>query len=452
MTVFMDVREAIRTTPMRRYQLRTIAICLVLSMVDGFEILIMAFVAPHLGKDWGLSSVEIGWLLSAGIIGTALGAIFISPLADRIGRRTLAIWCLGAIVIGMGLSAAAMNVPQMIAFRTFAGIGIGGLVANLNVLVAEYSSDKRRGSALGIYAMGYPLGGALGGAISGILIAEFGWRSAFLFGTVLTAVLLAVVIRALPESIEFLVEKRPKDALAKYNTVASKLGYTTATQLPAQLEVVRNAVRTGLFEGIMLWRTSALWLGYSCLIAAFYFANTWTPKLLSDSSGDPNLGVTAGILISVGGVLGSLIFAGLAMVMRPRVVTVLLMVGGAIAFGAYANGFQVAAVALALALCVGIFAAGGVTAFYAISPPIYPTAVRGTGVGFMIGCGRTVSIVAPILTGYLLNMGLAPKDLYVGFGGVMIVAGIAVVLLDLTYRQKKSNLPAEHPRVESASA
>lgn len=435
----MDVREAIRTQPMRRYQISTIAICLILSMIDGFEILVMAFVAPHLGKSWDIGSVEIGYLLSAGIIGTALGAVFISPLADRLGRRKLAIWCLAGITIGMALSACAVNVPQLIAFRAFAGLGIGGLVANLNVLVSEFSSDKRRGTALGIYGMGYPLGGAVGGAISGVLISVFDWRSAFVFGTVITAVMLVVVIKTLPESIEFLIEKRPAGALDQYNKIANNLGYEQSHELPAPIRATERVVRDGLFKGIMLWRTVFLWIGYSCLIAAFYFANTWTPKLLSDATGDSNMGVTAGVLVNVGGVVGSLLFAGLSMVLRPRIVTVLLMFGGVIAFIGYATGFHIVALAMTLAVLVGVFANGGLTGFYAISPNIYPAAARGTGVGWMIGCGRTVSIVAPILTGYLLDGGWTPENVYMMFGGVLVVAGIAALLLDATYRGRSEN-------------
>ncbi|MCJ0906282.1 MFS transporter [Rhodococcus sp. ARC_M6] len=435
----MDVREAIRTQPMRRYQISTIAICLILSMIDGFEILVMAFVAPHLGKSWDISSVEIGYLLSAGIIGTALGAIFISPLADKIGRRKLAIWCLVGITVGMALSACAVNVPQLVAFRVFAGLGIGGLVANLNVLVSEFSSDKRRGTALGIYGVGYPLGGAVGGAISGVLISVFDWRSAFIFGAVITAIMLVVVVKTLPESIEFLIEKRPTGALTAYNQIADKLGYARSTELPTPIRATERVVRDGLFKGIMLRRTIFLWVGYSCLIASFYFANTWTPKLLSDATGDSNMGVTAGVLVNVGGVIGSIIFAGLSIVLRPRIVTALLMFGGVLAFVGYATGFHIVALALALAVLVGIFANGGITGFYAISPPIYPAAARGTGVGWMIGCGRTVSIIAPILTGYLLNGGWTPKSVYMMFGGVLVVAGIATLLLDATYRGRSEN-------------
>lgn len=436
----IDIREAIRTQPMRRFQINTIAICFLLCMVDGFEILIMAFVAPHLSEAWNLDSVEVGYLLSAGLIGMAIGAFFLSPLADRVGRRTMTIACLVLVTIGMGLSAVAGDLQQLIAFRAFAGLGIGGLVASLNILVSENSSEKRRGLTLGIYGAGLPAGVAIGGAISGVLIEQWGWRAPFVFGTVVTAILLLVVIRSLPESTEFLIDKRPKNALAKYNAIADKLGYDRSEVLPEPTSATEvRSVRGGLFAGIMGRRTVLLWLGYSCLMASFYFANTWTPKLLTDATGDAGKGTIAGVLINVGGVIGAILFAFLTLVVRPRMVNTLLMFGGAIVFAAYASGFEILALGMALSVLVGMAANGGVAGFYAISPSVYPAAVRGTGVGLMIGVGRLVSIVAPILTGYLLDGGWSPENLYYLFGGVLIVAGVFMFALDRTYRGRSEN-------------
>lgn len=61
----MDLREAILTQPMRPFQLRMIALCIVLCMIDGYEVLVMAFVAPHVARAWALGPVEVGYLLSA---------------------------------------------------------------------------------------------------------------------------------------------------------------------------------------------------------------------------------------------------------------------------------------------------------------------------------------------------------------------------------------------------
>src|SRR5215470_2891945 len=132
----MDVREAIGTQPMRPYQLRIVLLCILITMIDGYEVLVMAFVAPHLAKAWTLGPVEVGYLLSSGIFGMAVGATFISPLADKIGRRLHIIACLGLITVGMALSAVAQSVPQMIAFRAFAGLFIGAIISSLNIIVS----------------------------------------------------------------------------------------------------------------------------------------------------------------------------------------------------------------------------------------------------------------------------------------------------------------------------
>ncbi len=436
----MDVREAIRTQPMRRLQVMTVLICIVLCMIDGFEILVMAFVAPHLAKAWGLGPVQVGYLLSAGVFGMALGAVFLSPLADRIGRRRHMILCLAFITVGMALSYFATSVAEMVVYRSAAGVFIGGLVASLNITASEYCSDARRGVVMGIYGVGFPLGAALGGAISAYLIASYGWQAPFMFGAVLSGAMLVLVVLALPESIEYLVEKRPSGALEQYNKIAAKLGYAAADRLPpATSTAAQQAPWKVVFSGTLGKRTVFLWAGFALLTSAFYFANTWTAKLIADASGDPALGLRAGVLVPLGGVLGALLFAALSALTRPRLATAIVMFGGAAAFMLYAGNFSNLTLALWLALVVGVFANGGVAAFYAISPSIYPAAVRAAGVGWMLGFGRVASIATPIVTGYLLAGGWKPAQTYQLFAGVLVLAGVAAWLLDRSYRGKSEN-------------
>ena len=436
----MDLRETVLTRRMRRFQFVVVAICMALAMIDGYEVLVMAFVAPYLARAWGIGPVEIGYLLSAGIFGMAVGAILISPLADRIGRRRHIILCLSFITIGMAASALATTVPMLAACRAFAGLFIGAIISSLNIMVSEYCPDRRRGTVMGIYGSGLPLGVALGGSVTGVLIGVWDWRAPFLFGAAITFLMLLVVLRSLPESIEFLVERRPPSALDQYNGIADRLGCPRAGTLPpARAAGSSVTLWRAMFGPVMLSRTLLLWVAYACVIAAFYFANTWTAKLMTDSTGDARLGGITGVLIAVGGVLGSLLFAALSWVIRPRLVTTLILFGGAIAFTLYADHHQSAGLALVLAVLVGITANGGVASFYSISPSIYPAATRASGVGLMIGVGRAVAILAPIVTGYLLRAGWSPADAYKLFAVVLAFAGIATLLLDNTYRGRSED-------------
>jgi MFS family permease len=480
----MSLLEKLATQPMRRFQTRVIVICIILAFVDGFEVLVAAFTASAVGKAFVLDPVQIGYFLSAGTFGMGVGAIVISPLADRLGRRNHIILCLSLIAVGMGASALATSFSMLLVARAFAGLWIGALIPSLNILVAEYSSDAKRGTAMGIYGIGLPAGAASGGFITTFLIQAWDWRAPFWFGFSLTVALLLGCLVWLPESIHYLVDRRPAGALEKYNKIAVKLGYEPDDQLPPARPIEHAKGLIGaIFHGVMAKRTALLWTGYAALSAAFYFANTWTPRLLTghlttkvpksqvaatgwDSfvetpvsaiealakseptkGWDPTVtyvqqmsdtaaqafGNNAGVLVATGGVVGALLFASLARRIHPRILTALTLFWGLIAYVLYANFFKAPALALLLAVGVGIAANGGIAAFYAISPPIYPTMARGTGVGWMIGFGRIVAILAPIVAGYLIAAGMSTQTLYQAFGVVLALSGLCVIALHRTF-------------------
>ena len=62
------------------FQVRAVAICLVINAIDGFDILVIAFLAPEIADQWRLSPDTLGILLSAGLAGMTAGSLFLSPL------------------------------------------------------------------------------------------------------------------------------------------------------------------------------------------------------------------------------------------------------------------------------------------------------------------------------------------------------------------------------------
>ncbi len=436
----MDLRDAIRTQPMRPFQIAAIAVCIAISMIDGYEILVMGFVAPHLSNDWGVSQVEVGYLLSAGLFGMAVGAVFLAPLSDTFGRRKFILGSLLFIVVGMAASGMATSVPMLLVFRAFSGLFLGGIVPCLNTMAAEFSSTKRLGVVMGIYGVGFPGGAAIGGSLTTWLVGLGDWRTPFFFGAAVTLLMAVVTFFLLPESIHWITEKHPKDGVRTYNKISAKVGLPPVDVLPPPhggAETKR--LGPALFTGIMKMRTTWLWIGFICLSSGHYFANTWTPKLISDATGQPSLGVDAGVRVLIGGVLGALLFAALSIYIRPRLVSMTFMFAGTIAFTLFASNFESVGVALVFAIGVGMFANGGLASFYAISPTIYPAAVRGAAVGLMIGLGRFASIIAPVVTGYLREAGISAPAIYKGFAGVLVLAGIAVFLLDRSYRGRSED-------------
>lgn len=432
----MDLREQIRGAPMRALQWIIVVICFLIATVEGYEIIVMAFVAPTLARAWELDSVAIGYLLSSSIFGTAIGAVFLAPVADRIGRRRFIILCGALSGIGMAVSGLATSVPTMVFARTFTGLWLGAIVPALNTLVSEYSSDRRRGTVMGIYGMGLPSGGLIGGFATGLMISQWGWQGPFFVSAVFSGMLTVATYFLIPESVEYLIDRRPRNALRDYNKVAARLGYEKADQLPEPRgQAAEKGILRNVFTGILLKRTILLWSAYGLLMAAFYFVSTWTPQLVASGTGDAASGRMAGVLLGLGAVIGTFSFAMLSARWKPRLVLILLLVAAMPIYLAFAVLYG-SGLASLMAFAIGMTTVAAKQAFDAISPHTYPAANRSAAVGFLMGFGRGVSIVVPIAIGYVLQAGWSPTSVYQLFGVISLVAGMLVYMLHLSYRNR----------------
>jgi predicted MFS family arabinose efflux permease len=84
-----DLLKSISQGKMNSMQIGVIMICWLINMLDGFDVLAIAYTAPSISEEWQLSPGKLGVVLSAGLAGMALGALFIAPLADLFGRRKI---------------------------------------------------------------------------------------------------------------------------------------------------------------------------------------------------------------------------------------------------------------------------------------------------------------------------------------------------------------------------
>jgi MFS family permease len=209
-----DPKAILAESPMGAVQIIAVAMCVLLNALDGFDVLSISFAAPGIASEWGIDRAALGLVLSMELIGMAVGSVTIGYLADHYGRRPIILACLLLMASGMYLASTANSVPVLSVYRFLTGIGIGGMLAATNAMVAEYSNARYRSLAVTIMAAGYPAGAILGGAIASQLLKMNDWRIVFEFGAVATAVFIPLVWFLLPESIEFLTQKRPPGIVA----------------------------------------------------------------------------------------------------------------------------------------------------------------------------------------------------------------------------------------------
>src|SRR5690606_17426904 len=174
--------------PMSVRQWIVVVLMVLLNALDGFDVLSSAFAAPGISLQWGIPRSELGIVLSAELIGMGFGSVLLGGLADKSGRKPAMLICLVIMALGMYMAHSASGVWPLTFYRLFTGLGIGGMLAATNAVVAETSNKSHRSLALALYVIGYPIGGVIGGyAAQSWLLVDYDWRAVFLFGAAVTA-------------------------------------------------------------------------------------------------------------------------------------------------------------------------------------------------------------------------------------------------------------------------
>ena len=284
-----DPRLMIDRAAMRPMQIVAVTLCVVLNALDGFDVLAISFASPGIAAEWHVEHAALGWLLAMELFGMAAGSVLLGHVADRIGRRPTTLLCLTMMTAGMAGAALASGVEMLAVVRLCTGLGIGGMLACINAMAAEYSNARNRALAVTVMAAGYPAGAIIGGSVAALLLAHGGWRDIFTFGAIATAALLPLVWWLLPESIGFLMRKRPANALARINVALRRLGHETVAALAPVEE--RHRVTFGeLFRADLIARTGWLTIAYFAHITTFYFILKWVPKIVVDLGHAPSAG------------------------------------------------------------------------------------------------------------------------------------------------------------------
>lgn len=429
-----DPRAIIAREPMRRAQFVAVAICVALTALDGFDVLSISFASPGIAAEWGIDRAMLGIVLSMELIGMSAGSIFVGSLADRVGRRPVALGCLVVMAIGMGLATTASDVTQLSAFRLITGVGIGGLLAAGNAMAAEFSNARQRNLAVALMAAGYPLGAIVGGSIASRLLADGSWRSVFAFGALVSAAFIPIVWFLIPETIAYLAHRRPANVVERVNAVLRRLGHATVTALPEPSPDAPRARLVELFTPGLARTTVLLTLAYFAHLMTFYFILKWIPKIVVDMGFAPSL--AGGVLVwaNVGGLIGALTLSALTQRVGVRPLVIAAMLLAAVMVTVFGQGQPDLARLSLIAGVAGMFTNAAIVGLYAMVAQSYPTAVRAGGTGFIIGVGRGGAALGPIVAGFLFarGAGLSTVAMVMALGSLLA----ALALLALRYREQ----------------
>jgi benzoate transport len=437
-----DPRDLIDRSPMSKWQISAITLCILLVSLDGFDVLSISFAAPGIAKEWGIDRAGLGIVLSMELIGMGFGAFILGHVADRIGRRPTILFSLVLMTIGMYLASVASNVIMLSAIRLFTGLGIGGILASVNAMVAEFSNTRHRNLSISLMAAGYPLGVIIGGTIASVLLVSFDWRSVFLFGAIITLIFLPVAWLLMPESISYLVHKRPADALQRINRTLERMGHSPIETLPPEPAEPVHTHLSRLFKPDLIRITLLLSIAYFTHIMTFYYIIKWIPKLVVDMGFSPALSGSVLVWANVGGILGAALLGLLTRRYSVRNLVIGALLLASVMVAVFGTGQSTLPQLSLVAGIAGFFINAAIVGMYALFAQLFPTEVRAGGTGFVIGAGRGGAVLGPVVAGFLFQSsqgGLLMVSVIMAIGSLIA----AVALFVMPYWQAVSSRSAQ---------
>jgi AAHS family 4-hydroxybenzoate transporter-like MFS transporter len=421
----IDASQLIDERPISRFQIMTIILCALVVFVEGFDAQAIAYVAPSISADWALAKGALGPVFAAGLLGIMLGSLFIAPLADRLGRRRVMLVSTALFGVLTLVTPLAENTTSLLVLRFLTGFGLGGAMPNAISLTSEYSPARHRSFLIMLMFGGFSLGSALGGFAAAYLIPHGGWESVFIAGGVMPLLLLPLLWFRLPESLRFLAGSGKQDVAAtrllrRLDPAAGADDRITVSEETAARGSVRELFRHGRAPITVL-----LWIIFFMSLLDLYLIVNWLPTTLTAAGTSMGQAAITGSIFQLGGLVGTIVIGLLSdRVGAGRILTVAYVLAA----------FCIAAIGMTHGGSVGMLIAvagagfgvvGGQIGANALSATFYPTAIRSTGVGWVLGIGRIGSIVGPLVGGMLLALDMSAQRLFLISVVPVLIAAIA---------------------------
>jgi AAHS family 4-hydroxybenzoate transporter-like MFS transporter len=428
----VDAVGVVDAAPVGKLIIAVVALCAGVSFLDGFDILAISYVAPVIGAAWKLPREAFGPIFAAHYIGAAAGSVFFGWYADRYGRRMGVIVPTAIFGVFALLTVYAYDFRSLFVLRMLIGIGLGGALSNAIAMVAEYSPQRARATLVSVMYAAFPLGGVIGGPISAALISHYGWHAVFVLGGVLPLLLTVALLLWLNESIRFMVLSKvaPERIAGILRRMAPGFEPTPGdVYVLPQSRGVSNRTTREIFSREFVRATVLLCIAAFMAQLVIVYVVTWMPLVLASIGMPVTSAILASVAFSVGGIFGAI---GLARIIdkdksyRGLVVTFLLSAVSIAGIGYLASNWYGL---LAITFLTGLLTVGANIVLSAYSATVYPTAIRSTGVGWVIGWGRIGAIAGALFGTALVAAGLTIEIAYVIAAVPAIIGGAAIAMV-----------------------
>ncbi|MFC6880212.1 MULTISPECIES: MFS transporter [Actinomadura] len=395
-----------------RYENRLLAILFLAFGFVFFDRQALAFLAPYMDDDFGLSNSQLGVLSGVLALTWALAGMFAGSLSDRLGRRK-PILVAAVLLFSLFSSASGLmtGFAGLLAARALMGTAEGAVLPMAQSLMVEASRESRRGLNMGL--LQGSSAGLLGGILAPIVVVRladaFGWRTAF-FVTIVPGVIITALIA------RYVLERAPR---AEANGPAAA----------AEAQEVRPAPKVPAREVLRLRNVVICMLIACCYLTWFVTLITFTPKYLTDEKGWSS-GTMSAVMTCLG--VAWVLWGFATPAISDRVGRKPALIG----FTALAVCCPVAVVYVGSPVLLGalmILTYTGLGCFTLIMATIpaetVPRGALATALGVIMGVGELAGgFLGPLVAGWASDAWGLQAAMFIAAGGAAIVVALSFAL------------------------
>ncbi|MDV8022598.1 aromatic acid/H+ symport family MFS transporter [Rhodococcus sp. IEGM 1330] len=409
-----------RTTPADaevRSHTRVIVLCMFITVIEGFNLIVFGSVVPLLLGDasLGLTDQQTGLVGGLVYIGAICGSVLAPWVADKVGRKNVLLIAIGVFALGAVLTGCATSVPMLAIARFVTGFGIGGALTSAMTAARNSSASKHASLVVTVTMAGIPLGGVVASLLAIPVLPAFGWRPMFFVGAgTAVAIMIAVAVMTIPTDTPQEVAGRSWSTAQKLRTMFVGRGLT-ATLIIAGCAVANMVA----WQGLNVWGTQAMVdIGYS-LSSALLIMFTLTGAAVAGSF------ATAWASDRHGSALISIVTSSCTL------------------FGLIGIVVLEQSVATTIA-CVALMGIGGhstMNLVHTTTADIFPLPVRATALGWSNGTSFIGAFLGPVLGGSAIAVGGASGlfSLFASSAGLCLVAVVALFFADRSALAQRDN-------------
>ena len=448
-----DISRVIDTGVWSNYQKATVLIAAMAIILDGFANQALPASIPMLVKMWNVKRDAFNIVSTMGYAGMMVGTIIFGIVGDKAGRRPTLMTCVLLFALPTIGIAFIHDVSTMALLRLIGGMGLGGCMPNAAALLAEVTPAKNRPLAVTSGIVGIPVGGTLGGFLASGVPADH-WQNLYLMAGLVPVAIALIMFFVLPESPRYLAVRENRKAdlvklMARFgNPIDPNLPAVDSLDKPPQVKVGVGV----LFSKEFRQDTIGLWGAMFFTLLSVYGVINWLPAILGEAHYPGPMTGTGLMWFNIGGIIAAL--GGAACFNRfGSKASLLTLCAGAIAASIWLYFIPLDPTQSPTLLLAALFFQGGFinavqTTMYALAAFVYPTEMRGSGVGWAVGFGRIGSIVSPTVGVYLLHA-VGPHGFFGGFGVTMLISLLSLTLIRKHMPPKRATIAAAVVATES---